>query len=158
EALQGQTVPLLTKYRREWLAEVPRHLRGHVEMGRGFPGRLAITPKSLQRHGPSLVQLCPITEVVFIRKVGAGTAAELARLPLWSRIRTLDLAGAVHEKDRALRALLTSPHLTNLRQLDLTFNSAGEPEVRALADFPGLGRLEGLNLNGNGLNARSLAP
>src|SRR5262249_3534164 len=117
--LERQANALLKKHRPKWLADVPTHLRGErVEMVRGFPSRLNMTPAYLERHGPALAETCPISEVRIPGAIGADVAGDLALLPLWTRVRSLDVLGQLEQKERALRALLASPYLTSLRRLN----------------------------------------
>lgn len=59
-------------------------------------------------------------------------ASKLAALPQLTQLTTLDL-GKLGFTDRDLIALLASPHLGNLRVLDLTENSVSEAGIDALA-------------------------
>jgi uncharacterized protein (TIGR02996 family) len=88
----------------------------------------------------------------------AKGAARLAALPFLGHLTALSLGGDLGAKGVA--ALLESPHLTRLRELDLGACHLGEAGARAVADWPLLGRLTALHLSGNGIGdagARALA-
>jgi uncharacterized protein (TIGR02996 family) len=55
--------------------------------------------------------------------------------------------------DAGIQALLTGPHLANLRELRLQLNGIGDAGARALADCPHLTRLTHLDLSGNAIGA-----
>jgi uncharacterized protein (TIGR02996 family) len=88
-------------------------------------------------------------------------AARLAARRCLSRLRVLSVSGTWD--DGALKALLTSPHLTHLRKLTLGVRGITADGARALAGWPGLARLQHLDLTGNpigddGLTALAAAP
>jgi uncharacterized protein (TIGR02996 family) len=79
----------------------------------------------------------------------AKGAARLAGLPFLAHLTALSISGRLGGE--GLAALLGSPHLRRLRELDLGAAGIGEAGARALAAWPGLARLSILGLSGNAI-------
>jgi hypothetical protein len=82
--------------------------------------------------------------------LGSGSIApavleRLLRLPTLGRLRVLQLS-CRPGGDGVVRAVVESPHLTRLRELDLRFLLSSD-DVRLLAGWPGLARLDRLELH-----------
>jgi uncharacterized protein (TIGR02996 family) len=78
---------------------------------------------------------------------------QIWRRPWLESLSHLRLACAWKSNSLRLDVSLRSPHLGNLRRLDLTEQSLSLDSVRALAAWPGLGRLQGLSLTRNFLGS-----
>jgi uncharacterized protein (TIGR02996 family) len=98
-----------------------------------------------------LVMRCDM--IAFSDAIHAAGAAALAESPHLTDLRSLDLAGH-HIGDAGLRALAHSPNAAALEVLDVSQNDVGEvgdSGVEALTESPHLGRLRRLDLTRNRL-------
>ena len=138
------------------------------QWSRGSVEHVTVWANTLIERGEELFAIAPIRSLRLLAE--AGDMPKLAECPLLQRIETLDLGaqedrsspyrGTWH-RDRALSALLGSPHLTNLRNLKLAGQGVEGPLIQSLAPSGLLNRLVRLDLNsaravGNGA-LRSLA-
>jgi uncharacterized protein (TIGR02996 family) len=169
-----------------WGTAWRRPLRPHIsrcEFRRGFVERATIQASAFLDHGAAFMRLTPL-RVVKLRDpkihiddlTGARTLARLAGLSLNSSGRPSSKIGAARA-----RTLLSSPHLANLRWLDLgncsigvgglealleatprlpslrclslEYNNLRDSGVAALAGSALLAQLEGLNLDNNDITA-----
>jgi uncharacterized protein (TIGR02996 family) len=97
-------------------------------------------------------------ERLTVYQLTAKGAGRLAGLPFLANLTALSVSGSLGPE--GTRSLLGSPHLTQLRELDLGSAGVGAAGTRALASWPGLARLTALSLSGNSVGdagARALA-
>src|SRR5205085_12124550 len=133
-------------HRSRWLEYVPRHLRRLVQFSGGFVSQLNLTAKQLDKYGPGLFEHYPISAVLIHEAMSEQEASRLAVQPFWSRVRSLSIRRACGGHLRTLTLLLGSAFLVNLRHLDLAENGLAYRLGKALAGWPGLGRLDRLVL------------
>jgi uncharacterized protein (TIGR02996 family) len=170
---------LLQMYEKEWLAALPEGVGGlgTVYFERGFPGLLATGCADFPRLAELLRPVAPITAVYVIGEGGwmsgddeyadVGTHLDdvvgiFAATPQLSRVRSLTITeSGLH--GRHVKALLSSPHLTGLRHLDLSSNALGRGSfgpsgARAVAEAACLAGVTYLDLSGNDVgNAGAVA-
>jgi uncharacterized protein (TIGR02996 family) len=163
-ALHKRERALLKANEAAWRAPLPHDqaiVWGPFE--RGFVASVEVDPPEGEPFaGPNVRRLlarvaegcaqAPITRLHFFGPTPANAQA-LARWPCLAGFTSLHLeidpdAGVCIEAIGA-RALARSPHLANLRQLNLGVQEIGPEGARALADSPHLGRLTDLDLSGN---------
>jgi uncharacterized protein (TIGR02996 family) len=158
---------LLRAHLAEWSALPPEVARvawlGRFE--RGFPAwaRCTIThfPEDTAPHLPYLWQVAPITHLELLEYNAATWDVDfteswidvksykaLAKFPELAHLRSLSMAEC-SIKANHLKALLASPHLINLRELDLFGNRLGDAAARMVAEWPRSAGLTHLNLSEN---------
>ncbi len=128
--------PALTRLRRLRL--------GRTHLVNSVAAAIADTPRLTALEELSL-QPC-ITNALDV-----SGAEALARFPA-TNLRVLGLSGNPI-RDDGLRALIASPHLRNLVNLDLSRCQLTSTAAQLLADWDGLESVQTLNLRGNGLQA-----
>jgi uncharacterized protein (TIGR02996 family) len=113
---------------------------------RGFIDRVTCDAARFLALGEGLFRLTPLQHLHL--RGARGSVAELHRMPVLERLRTLDLA---HSRigDAAVQHLAHSPHIARLTTLDLTRNRIGRGGARALVLSPHLTSLEALLLRDN---------
>src|SRR5262249_51795513 len=93
---------------------------------------------------------------VWLKLQTDSDARDAAGAPHLARLRALNVS-RTGLSPVGLRALLATPHLTGLRELDLSYHPArGDEFARALADSPVLSQLTPLNLIRTGLTPGGL--
>lgn len=149
--LQQQS--LLAKYRAQWLAGVPPALHKHVEFVGGFPRRVKLAAPQLVTHEAILCRPHPVSEVTITGTLSRKAAAALAGMQWWRRVRLLRLQSSAKDA-RSLEALLRSPYLRGVRELEADNCALGTGGGAAvLAAWPGLASVMRLRLIGNALGA-----
>jgi uncharacterized protein (TIGR02996 family) len=147
--LKAREQALLAAYGDKWARPVYDHASA-CAFRRGFVEDVTLDPATFARDAGKLFTLAPIRRVRF---TGGAVSAELVRCRFLRRLAGLDFQRQ-NLGDAGLRTLLSSPHLTGLRELDLSYNRLTDVGARALAESPYLAQLTSLNL---GYNALSLA-
>src|SRR5262249_52293990 len=114
--LAAREADLLAANRRRWLEELPEGLAEVGEYGprfeRGFPALLEMRASAFVKRGAELVAAgCAGFELTHAGRARVQTCPHLAG------VRRLELSGFVPPE--RVEALLSSPHLTGLRELDL---------------------------------------
>jgi hypothetical protein len=87
----------------------------------------------------------------FSSALSGPALADLLASPLLARLRCLTLTGVPPLRAASLRSLTGSPHPVRLRELALTNRFLCAEGVTALAAWPGLARLDKLDLTSNNL-------
>ncbi len=121
---------------------------------RGFINLIELSAAQFARHAGTIFAHAPIADEVFLT-ARAQWGACFARSE-WSRVRSLGVNDEVMTP-AALPRLVTSPHLTNLRELDLGFNPIGTAGGQRLRAWPHLGKLERLQLLDCGIGLHGAA-
>jgi uncharacterized protein (TIGR02996 family) len=138
--LAAREADLLAANRRRWLAELPEVL---ITVGdylprfeRGFPAEVELRASAFVKRGAELVAAgCAGFELADVGKARVQTCPHLAG------VRRLDLPAAL--PPARVEAILSSPHLTELRELDLGRSA----DVRLVAAWPGAASLRKLSLS-----------
>jgi uncharacterized protein (TIGR02996 family) len=107
-------------------------------------------PEEFLEHAERLTHLTPLTEMRF-HAVFPQQAQEIAKSPALRHIRTLDFGDGNRLGNAGVEALMASPHLGNLRKLDLQRNALGSTAVRAIARSESAQSIESLELSNNDL-------
>lgn len=118
------------------------------EFHRGMPAEVRVTAEQWRANAAAIVANAPVQHVEVIAPL--GDVAALFAVPEWTRISTLMIGG--HEGafgDAGAIALAQSPHVANMKSLDLNSNAIGRPGVEALAASPYLERAIRINFAGN---------
>ncbi len=156
--LRKREKKLWTAHRQKWLAHVPKHLRGGCgQFDRGFLGELALEVKALVQHGAGLFEHHPIHRVRVLGGRGQAPVAKLAVCPFLARLRSLSLAGGLLQGPGKWNAIVATPFLAGLTELDVSDNPLGSRGLAVLAGSPHLSRLERLDLGGTHLSDAALA-
>jgi uncharacterized protein (TIGR02996 family) len=111
---------------------------------RGVIDSVSVDPAQFLSSGADLFDLAPIRKVRLL-KVGVQLRA-LMQSPTLRRVRELDLSSTVLG-DLGSTHLARSPHLERLAALDLGFTDLGDGGLKILADSPALDGLRSLRLN-----------
>ena len=121
---------------------------------RGVIDSVSVDAGQFLASGAAIFDLAPVRKVRFL-DVGEQLAA-LVQSPLLRHVRELDLSGNTLG-DQGPMLLARSPYLGRLDALDLGFTDLGDAGLKALADSPALGGLRSLRLNDNpGLGAAGI--
>ncbi len=112
----------------------------------GFIDYLVADCKALIEHGESLWQADPVPRLKVQGATGKAMAA-LAEAPFLARVRYLTIRGRIG--DRGAAALAKSPHLGNLRRLNLLDTGIGDKGAISLAGAETLSPTDMLCLTGN---------
>lgn len=116
-----------------------------VEFRRGVPDSFVVEAASFLRQGADWVQRVRVRR---LRLLDVGDQVrELAGCAHLAVVRELDLC--CNDLSGRLATLLQSPHLTNLKLLDLSFTQLGDDDARALAAAASLAGLTTLVLADN---------
>jgi uncharacterized protein (TIGR02996 family) len=146
--LKDREWELLTLHRSMWREDLPAWARkAPYEIRRGFVSSISLTATQFLRQGDGLFRAVPIQELQ-LRNL-RRELAQVVLSPLLARLTSLD----VRENDLTsgrLRDLLSSSHLTGLRELNLHRNGIGFEGMRVLAAWAGLALIESLDLSGVG--------
>jgi uncharacterized protein (TIGR02996 family) len=137
---------LLTVYRGRWQPAATSLIANNLwDSGfrRGFFARVHLPASLLLEHGAELAAACPLEEVC-VEEAG-GRLGEILRQPWLARVASLDLTrNALTAED--VQALFDSADLGRLRRLVLRSVRLRPGDVERLARWPGLSRLEHLDL------------
>jgi uncharacterized protein (TIGR02996 family) len=123
---------------------------------RGFVEEVTLRASRFVKNAKTILALAPVRELFLIN--AKGQAKALAGCPQMARIERLGFYEMSALLDApAARALVKSPYLTGLRELDLGSARIGVSGFKALMAARTLPRLEGLDLFGNGVGNGMLA-
>jgi uncharacterized protein (TIGR02996 family) len=138
--LDSRVRTLLEKHRDAW-AKDAASVPGVKWVGfeRGFPEHVRMSACDFLDHGAELFARAPIRHLDLVE--ARPHAARLFQSELLARIHTLRLWRSELE-DGEVRALCASPHLANLRWLDLSGNRIGQGGLEALAASTQLAALQ----------------
>jgi uncharacterized protein (TIGR02996 family) len=155
DALEDRENELLRTHERDWLgplgAPVAKGLK-EWRFERGFVGKVRADARTLFSHGAELFDRHPISRVRLVPAESStpGPLARLAKREWWARVRALRLTDLSSPSARTCEALLTSPHLTALRRLEIGAreNRGAAPQTHhVLAGCRWLGGLEELRVS-----------
>jgi uncharacterized protein (TIGR02996 family) len=138
---------LLTVYRQRWQPQATSVLAKYPfgsAFLRGFLARLNLPAAVLLENGDELFRTYPLEELR-IRDVG-GQLAEIARRPWLACVTSLNLSHNRLTRDD-WEGLLDSPHLTQLRRLEIRSGCLDPERVERLTRWPGLRRLTHFSLD-----------
>jgi uncharacterized protein (TIGR02996 family) len=149
--LEVRAKDLVEAHGDRWRAEVSADLDARSAVfRRGFVAELTLPAVDFLTDGAALLDSAPL-ECLRLRGA-SGCAEHLARVPGLARVRELGL-GDCDLNAAAVRALASSPHLADLRALDVRLNYLGDEGASALASW----RLDELRSLSLGLNRISVA-
>ena len=135
-------------------AEPLRGLADGVVFRRGLLDAVSLDAATFLSHGDELFRRAPVRRVRLAN--AARFVAELADCPHLSQVRELDLTDA-GLGNGGVCVLTRSPHLCGVETLDLSFNGLGDAGVRHFANAATLPRLRELVLtDNNGLGSDGL--
>jgi uncharacterized protein (TIGR02996 family) len=137
---------LLRTHRDDWR---PPFKLGY-QFSRGFVEWISLYPHEYRQYAEELFQFAPITRLKLKQLSTVEDARTISQSHFLSRLRTLDLSNSGVGGAFVLTAILTSPHLTGLRDLNLRDNQLGPHEVLPLITAP-LPNLTALDLSANPL-------
>jgi uncharacterized protein (TIGR02996 family) len=145
----GPMLELERAHGETWLGAMPS-LSGIRCWGfwRGFPSIQASTWADLRKHAPRIWEAAPV-ECVDLCRLTLTDARAMARWPLLGRIRRLSLNWLGQGGLPALTALLDSPHLVGLLDLNLKSCGISDAGAKVVAASPHLTGLESLYLDCN---------
>ena len=124
-----ELIATLLRKHSEWGADLLPWVKW-VEYGRGFVERVSLPAALFVERAPILYAKAPILHVKLTD--AAGHLEAIAASPLVARLLSIDLSEN-QLRDRDALALAESPHLAQLRWLDLGRNRIGEAGIDALA-------------------------
>jgi hypothetical protein len=136
---------LYARYAKTWAAPIQPMVKGWL-FRRGFIERVTIAGPGFVRHAEALFAREPILDLVI--EGAEGSIREVVGSRWMRGVRPISLVGQGLDDDDA-RAIADSPHLADLRWLDLSVNRIGEPGFEALAASERLPELRWLGLSGN---------
>jgi uncharacterized protein (TIGR02996 family) len=145
-ALTQREYDLFARHGSAWSAPLIGRVR-RWQFRRGFVEQVKLEVWPLLQAGDMLARFAPVRELL-IEDPDRDGIENLADWPRLARVETLDLTFS-RMGDGALRALLASPHLGNLRELVLKWCDLTLDGLRALATSPALAALEELDLECN---------
>jgi uncharacterized protein (TIGR02996 family) len=133
---------LLKRYRRRWVRRVGSFVK-NAKFRLGLVDWVSVPASAFIRYGPRIFERAPVTGIVLTRArryvdriAGAPCLRELRGLELWAD----NLTGA------DIRPLTESPHVQNLRSLELDGNPLGDEGAQILAHAANLPNLSHLSL------------
>lgn len=154
--LETRQCVLLAEHQNEWAGAL-REFVHRFWFRRGFIDKVQIGAGQFLANAELLFETTPLSQVAFHN--ASQSLAQLADCPYLARLRGLDFKPDFTWRqrdfpssqifDEGVRILATSPHLANLRALDLGWNRIGDDGVRALAESPHLAGLVSLDLSQN---------
>jgi len=141
---------LLERHRERWEQSF-RGLVKNCEYRIGFAERVTLSAEQLVDGFSELVERTP---VVRVRLTGLtpDTVSFVAAVETLGRLRELDLNRLQHVSPEVLRELLASPHLGQLRSLNLARTGVGDEGVHVLVASNVFRRLRYLNLSHAGVS------
>jgi uncharacterized protein (TIGR02996 family) len=143
--LKHRADDLLHRFLPAWTA----HLRGLATgftFHRGLLDTVSVDVPTFVARGEEMFRRAPVRGVKFLD--AARHVETLADCELLGRVRGLGLCGA-DLGNGGLNVLLRSPHLTGVESLDLSFNGLDDNAARLLGRTSALPRLRELRLNDN---------
>jgi uncharacterized protein (TIGR02996 family) len=135
---------LWKKYRKAWLAPL-RPFSHKIEFRRGFPDQVLVHGKTFVEHAEEVMSAAPVFSIRL--RNSKEQITELAQCSALTRLVSLSLYWN-HIGLRRAKVFFESPHLHQLRELDLNDNQIQPEGVRALTQA-NLARLRSLNLRAN---------
>jgi uncharacterized protein (TIGR02996 family) len=144
--LTERSQALLDEHREKWAGEIKQDIR-RAEFHRGFVDTVTVRARAFAKEADALFRATPVHWLRFNYIKGAGSS--LAALPALRKIRSLNLSDLkIPEED--LVAILSSPHLAELQELDLSYQSVplSVQVGRALRNSPSCDTLRSLELIG----------
>ncbi len=154
DALEDEADDLLAAHEDEWagragLLALDWRWRG------GVIERVTVGADTFLEEGEALFRAMPIREVRLL--VQPADLPKLADCPWLRHVERLELGqpredtpfGSAYLRDAPLLALLASPYLTRLSELELTNQGVEGPAIQALIEGGFLRRLRALELTGN---------
>jgi uncharacterized protein (TIGR02996 family) len=153
-ALEDEVDDLLAAHEAEWTAPL-RELALEWEFRRGLVERVTVRAEAFLEWADRLFATAPVRAVRLLAEERDLPA--LAQSPYLGRVEGLDLSVARpwpskpnlqsgHLRDRAVQALLASPHLKRLTALELAGNGLEGPAIVSLVKSPLFRQLRYLNL------------
>lgn len=130
--LSERNKALLDAHRDQWVAELKQDVR-KAEFRRGFIDTITIRARELVKEAEELFRTTPVHWLRL--NYVSGTGEQLGALPALRHVRSLDLSN-LKIPHAELRALLSSPHLTQLQELDLSYRDALGPEIGRILNEP----------------------
>lgn len=143
--LYARQTQLLNDHYKEWAAPLKKIVRG-VEFHRGLIDRVSISVRSFLTSAWKLFRFAPIRRIRFLQI--PDRIEQLADSEWLRTVEELDFSASNQPID-SLMPLFSSPQLTALRALDLSFNGLNAGTVIALAQSRLGPLLEDLKLNDN---------
>jgi uncharacterized protein (TIGR02996 family) len=149
--LQDRLRKLYERHADDWFAPLFRAFRGEMDTHRGFPWHVALSARQFIDCGEAIFQAAPTIENVIIVRLGQNMP-RLARCPALAHVRQLQFFETPFRAAQA-EQLARSPHLGNLRELDIGFTDTGigPRGARALANAASLRRLEHLDVHNHAI-------
>jgi uncharacterized protein (TIGR02996 family) len=151
------------EYRRGFIERVTMKAKTFVEDGERI---LGLTPLRYVKLRDSKVHVAALAECEFLTrldaldlnygKLGAARAAVLLASPHLGNLRVLDLGNNNIGKSGVQVLVAAAPRLGRLRLLALDDNNLGDAGAFTLIESPLLGQLRALNLEGNDLTDATL--
>ncbi|MGI9472096.1 MAG: TIGR02996 domain-containing protein [Rubripirellula sp.] len=151
--LEKRETQLFRAHKDSWLGDLASMMRsGRFE--RGFVERVALTANQFVQHGEQITDRTPAKQFNFLQ-VSDKSAPKLAATPMLQRVMHMTVHGE-RLSDIGWRHLLSSPHLSNLRELELhrgydSFAATSIGILCALALCPAIHELKGLATSQIGL-------
>lgn len=154
--LETRQCVLLAEHQNQWAGSL-REFVHRFWFRRGFIDKIQIGAEQFLANAELVFGTTPLSQVAFHN--ASQSLARLAECPYLARLRGLDFKPDFTWRqrdfpssqlyDEGARILAASPHLSNLRSLDLGWNRIGDEGVRVLAESPHLAGLVSLDLSQN---------
>jgi uncharacterized protein (TIGR02996 family) len=149
ERLASREAELLHSYADEWREALPEFMRHRsTQFERGFPGRVRCWLEDFAQQAEAIWQAAPVTALDLFDPSGMSGDVDFspqqharnldtylkaaAAVPHLRHVRTLSIC-ETGIRGRHVTTILSSPHLTGLRSLDLTCNGHGDSLAEAVA-------------------------
>jgi uncharacterized protein (TIGR02996 family) len=149
---------LLKGNRARWFGPIPR-LVEFYGTARGFVEAIELSAAQFVKHAKTIFALAPVRDVFVTRHYAQLRA--FTQCPELARVTRLGFCDANADEypvypleARGAALIAASPHLGNLRELNLTWNRIGPGGMGALARAPLLSGLRSLDVSGNGVGPR----
>lgn len=146
---------LLQEHKQAWEPPIAEHCRKTIYRC-GFIEAISLRARMFIEQGEKFFDAMPIHSVRVTNLLGKGAA--VAQEQFMSRAMGLDMSGlSIPERD--LHALLMSPHLNHLRELDMSAQprQLEASDARSLVASPARGSLQKLNLESNSVSRNFFA-
>ncbi len=144
--LEERRQQLYDRHARRWFAPLFAVFRGEMRTERGFPWHIALAARRFIEVGEAIFRAAPTIEDVFLDRLGRNMP-DLARCRALGHVRQLTFF-ETPLRTREAEQLAASPHLGNLRALEIPFTDTqiGPRGAAALAGAKSLRRLERLDI------------
>ncbi|WP_029630347.1 TIGR02996 domain-containing protein [Zavarzinella formosa] len=136
---------LIARFHAPW-SEPLKGIAGWTEFRRGFVETVNIETRKFLSRGKDLFNLAPVRHVRFL-DVGSNLP-RLTASPLLNRLSAITMY-AQHLGDELAHSLVDSPHLGDLRQLNIGRNRIRDRGVQRLARSPRFEQIVGMDLSDN---------